>query len=85
MINTVIDVNATTRAFLLRMGNAWFEQKDFRQAVDVYLKIVEQYPESEESQVAQASLLSIAQEYEQNGLLRASLDILERLEQSISA
>jgi hypothetical protein len=50
----------------------------------VYLKIIEQYPDSEESKTAQATLLTIAQRYEQDGLLRLSLDILERLEQMMT-
>lgn len=80
MVNTAIDMNAATRGFLLRMGDAWLEQSELRQAVDVYLKIIEQYPDSEESKTAQASLLTIAQRYEQDGLLRLSLDVLERIE-----
>lgn len=78
------DINATTRGLQLRMGNAWFEQSELRQAVDVYLKIIEQYPDSAESKTAQATLLTIAQRYEQDGLLRLSLDILERLEQAMT-
>lgn len=76
------DRNAVTRGFLLRMGNAWFEQGELRQAVDGYLKIIEQYPDSDESNAAQVALLTIAQRYEQDGLLRLSLDVLERLEQA---
>jgi len=77
-----IDIEATTRGFLLRMGNSWFEQGDLRQAVDTYLKIIDQYPGNEESKAAQAKLLAIAQRYEQEGTLRLSLDVLERLEQA---
>jgi tetratricopeptide (TPR) repeat protein len=84
MANTTSDISAATRGFLLRMGNAWFEQSELRQAVDVYLKIIEQYPDSEESKIAQVTLLTIAQRYEQDGLLRLSLDILERLEQTMT-
>lgn len=84
MANTTIDMNAATRGLLLRMGNAWFEQNELRQAVDMYLKIIEQYPDSEESRTAQAALLTIAQRYEQDGLLRLSLDILERIEQPMT-
>ncbi len=85
MANTTIDMNTATCGLLLRMGNAWFEQGELRQAVDVYLKITEQYPDSEESRIAQAALLTIAQRYEQDGLLRLSLDVLERIEQTMAA
>jgi tetratricopeptide (TPR) repeat protein len=83
MADTDIDINSTTRGFLLRMGNAWIEQGELRQAIDVYLKITEQYPNSDESKAAKAALLTIAQRYEQEGQLRLSLDVLERLEQTI--
>jgi tetratricopeptide (TPR) repeat protein len=83
MANAAIDMSLATRGFLLRMGNAWFEQNELRQAMDVYLKIIEEYPGSEESKTAQAILLTIAQRYEQEGFLRLSMDVLERLEQTI--
>jgi hypothetical protein len=77
----VIDINAATLCLLMRMGNARFEQGELRQALDVYLKIIEEYPESEESKTAKTKSLSIAKRYEQEGTLRLSLDVLERLEQ----
>ncbi len=81
MANTAIDANSATRGFLMRMGNAWFDQGELRQALDVYLKVIEEYPGSEESKTAQVALFTIARRYEQEGLLRLSLDVLERLEQ----
>ena len=69
MADTDIDINSTTRGFLLRMGNAWIEQGELRQAIDVYLKITEQYPNSDESKAAKAALLTIAQRYEQEGAI----------------
>lgn len=82
--NNTIDINAATRGLLLRMGNTWFEQDELWQAVDVYLKIIEEYPDSEESEAAQSSLMSISRGYEQDGLLRLSLNILERIEQTMT-
>jgi hypothetical protein len=83
--NNTIDINAATRGLLLRMGNTWFEQDELWQAVDVYLKIIEEYPDSEESETAQARLMTISRGYEQDGLLRLSLNILERIEQTMMA
>jgi hypothetical protein len=80
-----IDINAAARGLQLRMGNAWFEQNEIWQAVDVYLKIIEQYPDSEESEAAQARLMTISRGYEQNGLLRLSLNVLERIELIMTA
>ena len=85
MANIEINVNSATRGFLLRMGDDWFKQGELRQALDVYLKIIEEYPGSEESKAAQNKLLTIAGRYEQDGLLRLSLDVLERLEQTTLA
>lgn len=82
--HTTIDIDAATRGLLLRMGDAWFELGELRQAVDVYLKINEEYPDSEESEIAQSRLMAISRGYEQEGLLRLSLAVLERLEQTMT-
>ena len=82
MVNTTTDKNSSTRGFLLRMGNTWLEQGELRQAIDVFLKITEEYPDSDESNVAKSALLTISQRYEKDGQLRLSLDVLERLEQA---
>jgi uncharacterized protein YaaQ len=79
----ITDINVATLGLLMRMGNARFEQGELRQALDVYLKIIEEHPGSEESKIAKAKSLSIAKRYEQEGTLRLSLDVLERLEQAI--
>jgi len=82
MANIAIDTNSATRNFLMRMGNAWFDKGEIRQALDVYLKFLDEYPGTEESITAQYVLLNIAQRYEHEGLFRLSLDVLERLEQT---
>jgi hypothetical protein len=81
--SSVFDINAAKRGLLLRMSHRWFEQGELRQAVDSYLRLCDEYPDTEEEKIAQARLLIIAQRYEQEGLLRLSLNILERLEQTI--
>jgi outer membrane protein assembly factor BamD (BamD/ComL family) len=82
--NSIVDMNSAKRSLLLRMSNTRFEQGELRQAVDGYLNVIEQYPNSEESNAAQAQLLVIAQRYEQEGTLRLSLDVFERLEQILA-
>lgn len=84
MNNPAIDINAATRGLALRMGNTLFEQGELWQAMDRYLRIIEDYPNSEESQTAQTQLMNISQSYEQEGLLRLSLTVLERLEQTMA-
>jgi lipopolysaccharide biosynthesis regulator YciM len=66
----------------MRMGNVWFDKGEIRQAIDVYLKVLDEYPGTEESITAQYVLLNIAQRYQHEGLFRLSLDVLERLEQT---
>jgi outer membrane protein assembly factor BamD (BamD/ComL family) len=82
MVNATTDNNSSTQGFLLRMGNTWLEQGELRQAIDVFLKITEEYPGSDESNVAKSALLTISHRYEKDGQLRLSLDVLERLEQA---
>jgi hypothetical protein len=49
MANIAIDTNSSTRNFLMRMVNAWFDKGEIRQALDAYLKVLEEYPGTEES------------------------------------
>ena len=81
--HTTIDVDAAARGLLLRMGDKWFELGELFQAVDAYLKINEEYPDSEESELAQSRLMTISRGYEHEGLLRLSMAVLERLQQTI--
>lgn len=74
--------NASVQRFLLRMGTALLTQNEYRQAIDVFLKIMDEYPNSVESNLAKESLLTVSQHYEKEGQLRLSLDVLERLEQA---
>lgn len=82
MANNPVDTNSATCGFLMRMGNAWFDKGELRQALDVYLKVIDEYPGTEESKTAHSVLLTIAQRYEHEGLFRLSLDVLERLEET---
>jgi hypothetical protein len=79
-----LDMSSAKRGLLLRMSNTRFELGELRQAVDGYLSLIEEYPSSDESKAAQAQLLAIAQRYEQEGTLRLSLDVFERLEQALA-
>lgn len=82
--DTTINIDAATRGLLLRMGNDRVEQGELRQAEDVYLKIIKEYPGSEESETAQSRLMAISRGYEKDGLFRLSLDVLERIEQTLA-
>lgn len=78
MVNSV-DISAATRELMLRMGQDWYQQGEVHQAMDIYLRVVEEYPGTAEAESAQFSLLKIAQYYETEDVPRLSLDVLERL------
>lgn len=80
-----IDIDASTRRLQLQMGETWFERGKLFQAVDAYLKINEEYPDSAESEISQSRLMTISRGYEQEGLLRLSLAVLKRLQQTMRA
>jgi HSP20 family protein len=83
--HTTIDIDAATRRLQLHMGETWFERGKLFQAVDAYLKINEEYPDSAESEISQSRLMTISRGYEQEGLLRLSYSVLKRLQQTITA
>ena len=81
MVNSA-DISAATRELMLRTGQDWYKQGDVHQAMDIYLRLVEEFPCTAEAESAQFSLLKIAQDYETEGDPRLSLDVLERLKQA---
>jgi len=81
MVNSV-DIDAATRELMLRTGQNWYQQGDIHQAMDIYLRIVEEYPGTAEAESAQFSLLKIAQDYETGDAPRLSMDVLERLKRA---
>jgi TolA-binding protein len=72
---------SSTCQFLLRIGKLHLDKNELRQATDIFTRIIEEYPSSEERKVAQDNLLCIAQRYEKEGSLRVALDLLEHIDQ----
>ena len=72
---------SSTCQFLLRIGQLHLDINELRQATDIFIRIIEEYPNSEERKVAQDNLLCIAQRYEKEGSLRVALDLLEHIDQ----
>lgn len=64
---------------LLEMAHKYLRQGQIRQAMDIYWKFVDEYPESEQANDARATLLKLAQGYELDGKLHAARDIYEHL------
>jgi len=81
IVPTTNTFKSSTCKFMLRMGQSHLKQNELRLATDVFIRIIEEYPSSEERKVAQDGLLNIAHYYEKEGQLRVALDLLERIDQ----
>lgn len=77
-----IDVNAVTRASLLRMGQTWYRQGRFNQAEDTYFRIMQEHPGTKEAESAQRDLLAIAAGFEADGRYHLAISIFDRLGQA---
>ena len=77
-----IDINAVTRASLLRMGQTWYRQGKFNQAEDTYFRIMQEHPDTKEAEGAQRELVAMAAAFEAEGLFHLAIDILDRLGQA---
>jgi TolA-binding protein len=76
----VTQLKSSTCQFMLRMGQSHMAKNALRLATDVFIRIIEEYPSSEERKVAQDGVLSIAQHYEKEGQFRVALDLLEKID-----
>lgn len=83
-ISTGIDVAAIQRASMLRMGQNWQKLGRLNQAIDAYLRIVEDNPGTEEGEAAKVALLSIATGFEQEGRYHLAISIYDRLNASLA-
>lgn len=69
----------TLLSYLLEMAHKYQCQGKVRQAMDIYWKLVDQYPESEQANDARAMLLELARGYERDGKLYVAREIYEHL------
>jgi TolA-binding protein len=77
----VTSFKSSTCQFMLRMAQSHLAKNELRLSTDVFIRVIEEYPRSEERQVAQDSLLNIARHYEKEGQFRVALDLLEKIDQ----
>jgi hypothetical protein len=75
---------SSTCQFMLRMAQSHVAKNALRLATDVFIRIIEEYPSSEERKVAQDGVLSIAQHYEKEGQFRVALDLLEKIDKVVA-
>jgi hypothetical protein len=68
-----------TRALMLRMSETWHQAGSLNQAMDFYLRLVSEYPDTEEAESAKLALMDIAQGFEADGCGRLAMGVLNRL------
>ena len=75
--------NPTQRAqeAMLKMGRNLQEQGHVHEALDMYMKLLEDYPGTQASTAAANAMVDLALYLEQNGMPRIALDIYQKLEQ----
>lgn len=79
-----VDVASAQRASMLRMGQNWQKLGKINQAIDTYLRIVQDNPGTSESEEAKAALIEIATGFEQEGRYYLAIDIYDRLSASVA-
>jgi len=79
-----VDVVSVQRASMLRMGQNWQKLGKINQAIDTYLRIIQDNPDTTESEEAKAALIEIAAGFEQEGRYYLAIDIYDRLSASVA-
>ncbi|AFV11285.1 hypothetical protein Tph_c10630 [Thermacetogenium phaeum DSM 12270] len=69
------DVKKEAKGAIIRLARHLEATGHACEARDLYLKLMNEYPESEEAFEARKSLLSQAREYERRGMVHNALDI----------
>ncbi len=79
-----VDITSTQRASMLRMGQNWQKLGKLNQAINTYLRIIQENPGTSESEEAKAALLEIAAGFEREGRYYLAIDIYDRLSASVA-
>lgn len=66
---------------MLRMGRDLQAQGHVNEAMDMYVKLLEDYPDTQASEAAANALVDLAQYLEQNGAPHMALNVYRKLEQ----
>lgn len=66
---------------MLRMGRDLQAQGHVNEAMDMYVKLLEDYPNTQASEAAANALVDLAQYLEQNGAPHMALNVYRKLEQ----
>ncbi len=75
------DPSQRAQEAMLRMGQHMREQGHVNDAMDMYLKLMQDYPETQAARAAANALVDLAQYLEQNGMPHMALNVYRKLEQ----
>lgn len=64
---------------MLKRAESWQQDEKLHQARDMYFRLVENFPETDEAQKAEERLLNMAQELEEQGQVYMAMSIYDRL------
>lgn len=74
------DPSIRAQEAMLRMGREMQAQGHIYEAIDMYTKLLEDYPGTQASQAAANAMVDLAQYLEQNGMPRIALSVYQKLE-----
>lgn len=69
----------TPVSVMLKRAESWQQDEKFHQARDMYFKLVENFPDTDEAHKAEERLLTMAQELEEEGKIYMAMSIHDRL------
>lgn len=75
------DPSTRLQEAMLRMGRHLQEQGHVNEAMDMYVKLLEDYPDTQASTAAANALVDLALYMEQNGMPHMALNVYRKLEQ----
>jgi hypothetical protein len=75
------DPSLRAQEAMLRMARDMEAQGHIYEAMDMFLKLLDDYPDTQASRAATNAMLDMAQNLEQNGMPRVALEIYQKLEQ----
>lgn len=75
------DPSERVQETMLRMGRHLQEQGHVNEAMDMYVKLLEDYPDTQASRAAANALVSLAQFLEQSGMPHMALHVYRKLEE----
>ncbi len=64
---------------MLKRAELWQEDEKIHQARDMYFRLVENFPDTDEAHKAEERLLTMAQELEEEGKVYMAMSIYDRL------